>query len=428
MSLFKTFHLRYTTRRQRRITVDDNRRSANKGLAAIVILILVATSPVSSVMKQHYGGNVKISEDLATGLEQIHLFEAREDSLHAIGSFQYVIEQNRLEINLANLTDDKISELEGAIVSVQETTHPCHWVLDYPYFHHEHANRLTIEHDRLILTASEPDFLNLLVQSSCLIPERVRYLMPFARTQFGYEANQTSIEGRPFLDSISPVAIDPLNPYLAFKLNEVDVFAVPEEKFRQISSDEQIQILAGPDSFLYLKTENLTAGQMLNVTAAIDLREISRAVLNDHAVSYIEPANNKPNLAAEVPNHPIYLKIPNDFPYRLIGERLRIQLQNRGFVISTKGLPKSYPAIELRVRQVREPDMELFRYNLLRQEFQPTVSSASFEEWDELQASGRLVSLMLYQSRIAVRKNLSGIRRRPDGLPDFSNAWMIPTP
>jgi hypothetical protein len=391
------------------------------------MILIFASSPVSSVMKQHYGGNVKIAEDLTAGLTNIHFFEADTDDLHAVAGFQYVIEDNKLHVDLSKLPADRITEIERAVANLRQTTDACHWVLDYPYFHHDHGNRITIDKHRLTLTSSEPDFLHLLARSSCFIPGGVSFLMPFTRTQFGYEANPNAIAGRPFLDSISPIAVDPLNPYLAFKLNEVDAFSIPEEKFRQISADEQIQLLAGPEYFLFLKSENLTPEQMSPVTSALDLNEISRAVLNDHAQLYLE-AQTIPDSPAEIPKDPIYLKIPEDLPYRLVGERLRIQLQNRGFVISTKPLPRSAPMLELLVRQVREPDTDLFRYRLLRDEFLSTGDAAWFEEWDQLHASSRLVPLMLYGSRIAVRKNLAGLRRGVDGMPDFSNAWILPAP
>ena len=396
-------------------------------LTGVGILVLLATLPVSSVTKQLYGGNVKISEDLASGLAQTHLFEVREDILYPVDRFEYEITENRLKVDLKDLPADRITEMERAIANIQQTAHTCHWILDYPYFHHNHGNGIAIENDELILTASEPEFLPVLAQSSCFIPERVGFLMPFIRTQFAYEANQNSISGRPFLDSISPVAIDPMNPYLAFKLNEVDAFSIPEEKFRQISSDEQIQVLAGPEYFLFLKSENLTPAEMLSVTSALDLSEVSRAVLNGHTELYpVEPQTS--GLPREILKTPIYLKIPDDSPYRLIGERLRIQLQNRGFLISTKALQSSARTIELRVRQVREPDVDLFRYNLLREEFHTNGESTSFEAWDQLQSSGQLVPLMSYESRIAARKNLAGLRRGSDGMPDFSNAWILPAP
>ena len=164
---------------------------------------------------------------------------------------------------------------------------------------------------------------------------------------------------------------------------------------------------------------------MLSVASALDLNEISRAVLNDHTELYLARPEAS-SVPPEIFKNPIYFKIPDDFPYRLIGERLKIQLQNRGFVISTKALQNNAPTIELFVRQVREPDMDLFHYNLIRQEFQHNNESTSFEQWDQLQSSGQLVPLMLYASRIAARKNLAGLRRGPDGMLDFSNAWILP--
>ncbi len=396
-----------------------------KRLFVSLIFLLAVTCTVSSVMKQHYGGNVKISDDLAAGLSQIRLFESAQDNLKSIHGMDFVIKENSLQADLSNLPADKITEIERAIAVLQQESHPCHWILDYPYFHHEHATSISVEKDRLILVAAEPEFLQLLAQSSCMIPERISYLLPFLKTQFGYEANDNSLSGRPFLDSISPVAIDPLNPYLAFKLNEVDVFSIPEEKFREISTDEQIRIQPGLQFFVFIKTENLTAQQMLSLTAVLDLSEISRAVLNDHAEFFLDEKKGGANDAWKTP---LYLKVPAEAPFRLIGDRLRFQLENRGFIISTKALPKNAPMLELAVKEIKEADLDLFRYRLLREDLDVSSDTSWFEEWDELEASGKIVPLMLYESRIAVRKNLIDVRAGAGGVPDFSNAWILPAP
>ncbi|MCI0414133.1 hypothetical protein L0222_15210 [bacterium] len=390
-----------------------------------LVLSIAATSPVFPVLKPHYGGNAKISEDLSPGLLQVRVFENQKDLLRTSFPLPFAINENTLRMDLSAWPADKITELEKAIVSLRDQTNPCHWILDYPYFHHDHPNSLEIEKDHLVLKTEEPEHLIPLAQSPCLIPQRISYLLPFSKTQFGYEANQNCIAGRPFLDSISPVAVDPVNPYLGFKLNEVDAFLIPEEKFRQISSDEQIRVQPGPKFFVYLKSENITAEQMLSLTSALDLPEIARAVLNEHAEIF---PTQKAGSTADVWKSPVYLKVPEETPFRLVGERLRIQLENAGFVISTRALPKNAPLLELAVREINEPDLDLFRYRLLRNDLQVSGESSWFEEWDDLEASGKIVPLLLYESRMAIRKNIVDVRTGMGGFPDFSEAWILPAP
>jgi hypothetical protein len=322
-----------------------------------------------------------------------------------------------LTIDLSSLTADKITELEQAIDELQEESNRCHWILDYPYFHHDHANAISIEGDQLRFSASEPEFLTQLAKSACLIPKNISYLIPFLKTQFGYEANQTSIQGRPFLDSISPVAIDPVNPYLAFKLNEVDAFVIPEEKFREVSADEQIMILHGPRFYLYLRSENLTPAQVSTITSFIHSNEISAAVLNEHTELFL-PAKDASH--GTVWKTPLYFKIPQETPFRYIGERLKIQLENAGFIISVKGLPQNAP--------IQENDPDLFRYRLMREKLGSNGETSWFEEWDDLESAGKIVPLMLYETQIALRKNILDVNPGSGGMPDFSNAWILPSP
>jgi hypothetical protein len=390
----------------------------------LILSMLGCASPGYSVLKQHYGGNTKIAEDLTPGLTQIRLFENRADKISTPYPVPFLIQENTLRADLSFLPDDRITELENAIQDLQNPSSPCHWILDYPFFKHEHGNSVQIEKKTLIVKASEPEFLNSLVESACLIPGRLSFLLPFLKTQFGYEANQSCIAGRPFLDSISPVAIDPVNPYLAFKLNEVDAFVVPEEKFRQISGDDQIDLIPGPEFYLYLKSENLSPEKVKDLTSVLDISEAARTVLNDHAEIFLTA---KAVRAANWKT-PVYFKIPEEIPFRLVGERLKIQLENAGFVISTKALPKNSPTLELAVWIMNESDTDVFRYRLLREEWNLSTDTTSFEEWDELEASGKIVPLLLYQSRVAVRKNLLDVRSGTGGMPDFSNAWILPAP
>jgi hypothetical protein len=391
----------------------------------LLFLCLATATPVFSVLKQQYGGNAKISEELSSGLLQLRVFEEHQGALRVLHPLRFTHEENTLQVDLSGWPADKITELENAIGSLQDQNNPCHWILDYPYFQHDHKNRLEIEKDQLFLKTGEPEYLIPLAQSPCLIPQKVSYFLPFSKTQFGYEANLNCFAGRPFLDSISPVGVDPVNPYLGFKLNEVDVFLIPEEKFRQISTDEQIRVQPGPQFFLYLKTENMTAEQVFSVVTALDLTEISRAVLNEHAEIFL---SQKGDTNSAVWKSPIYLKIPEETPFRLVGNRLRIQLENAGFVISTNALPKNAPTLELAMKAINEPDLDLFRYKLLRNDLQITDQASWFEVWDELEAAAKIVPLLRYESRVGVRKNIVGVRKGPGGLPDFSEAWILPVP
>jgi hypothetical protein len=219
--------------------------------------------------------------------------------------------------------------------------------------------------------------------------------------------------------------VDPLNPYLAFKLNEVDVFSIPEEKLRQISSDEQIQVLPGPKFFLYLRSSNLTPDQMMHLTSVLDLREISRAVLNEHVEIFLP---EKESDTAPLLQTPFHWKISEVDPFRLAGERIRIQLQNHGFIISSAPPQENSPLVELIVREMHEPDLDLLRYKILRENFETAAERSWFEEWDQLESAGAIVPLMIYESRVAVRKSLIDVRRGSGGILDFSNAWFLPAP
>jgi len=388
-------------------------------------LFLTLTLPVFALLKQHYGGNAKIAEDLTPVLTQFVLFAEISDHLKSDYPFPFSIQENELTIDLSSLSADKITELEQAVDSLRDESNSCHWILDYPYFHHQHPNSISVNGTKLVLRTSEPEFLSTIAQSSCFIPKNISYLMPFSKTQFGFEANQKCIAGRPFLDSISPVAIDPVNPYLAFKLNEVDAFIVPEEKFRQVVSDEQIKILPGPRFYLYLQSENITPEQMTSLTSHIQARELSSAVFNDHAELYL-PEKNLPQAA--VWTTPIYMKIPEGTPFRFIGDRLKVQLENAGFVISSGILPQNSPTLELSVEQLNENDLDLFRYRLLKEKTPVAAETSWFEAWDGLEAEGKIVPLMLYETRVAVRKHFVDVRSGAGGMPDFSNAWIRPAP
>ena len=392
-------------------------------IACSLLLLLIMTAPAFPVMKQHYGGNLRVAEELLSGISSTRLFQADQEMLIPKLPLPYQIEETRLTIQLAALPPDRVTELERSVQSLYNESNPCHWILDYPNFTHRHATSITVDKERYILETEEPEYLQLIAQSECLVPESISYLLSFRKTQFGYEANTKNLMGRPFLDSISPVAVDPQNPYLTFKLNETDAFLVPEDKYQQISSDDQIRLLPGPQSYVYLKTENLSAPQVLSLLSVLDAREIARVLLNGHAQIFLP---EKESGTAQIFKTPIDLKVPEEPPFRLIGDRIRVQLQNAGFGINTKAATKTDPLLEVAVAAVREQDLDLFRFRLLREDLQIYSDAAWFEEWDELESSGKIVPVLLYESRIAVRKNLIDVDSGPGGLPDFSNAWILP--
>ena len=248
-------------------------------------------------------------------------------------------------------------------------------------------------------------------------------MQPFRKTQFGYEANPGCLGGRPFLDSITPVPVDPVNPYLSFKLKDVDVIQVPEDRFHQVSNDPDITVLPGPRYFLYLKSSGLTEEQMAQITASIDVKELSRTVLNDH----VDILFSSPVLVTSTMRPAILFSYPSEDPYRLLGERIAIQLKGSGFPVSQTGAP-NMPELRLFASPIVESDLDLFRYHLLKARPGSDDPRPWYEQWDDLEGSGKLVPLLIHITRIAARKSLLDLQIRSNGMPDFANWWLLQTP
>ncbi|MCI0447400.1 hypothetical protein L0152_29840, partial [bacterium] len=306
----------------------------------------------------------------------------------------------------------------NTVAAIQDPENACHWILDYPFFDHRHPNQIQMEAGTLLIKSTDADYLRSILLSRCLPPVSAEAFRPFNKTQFGLEANTKCIAGRPFLDSITPTPVDPLNPYLSFKLNDVDVLPVPEERFQQINSDPELSIVQGPYFFVYIAASGLKPDEISSLASAIHIEEIARAVLNDHAEILLSEQNSQPHLNGQ---HIIEIKIPEEDPYHLMAERFLLDWQEAGFVQG-----KSKERIEIAAQEMLESDQDLFRYWLLRQHFHINSSKPWFEVWDELEASGQIIPLLVHQTRIAARKNIVNLNVRSGGLLDFANAWMVP--
>jgi MarR-like DNA-binding transcriptional regulator SgrR of sgrS sRNA len=112
----------------------------------------------------------------------------------------------------------------------------------------------------------------------------------------------------------------------------------------------------------------------------------------------------------------------------LIGERLLLQLKEAGVSAEKRSLPGNAPVIELEFAQIQENDFDVFRYHLLKTQLKTRSTQSWFDEWDQLESSGKLVPLLIYKSRIAIRKNIQGIQIQPAGFPDFANCWILQKP
>jgi hypothetical protein len=279
-----------------------------------------------------------------------------------------------------------------------------------------------MEEGSYVIRAGEPEFLQTLMLSSCLVPETLPALLTFRRTQFGYEANAAALSGRPFVDSITPVPVDPGNPYLSFKLGDVDIFTVPEERFQQLSQDPDLWITEGPSYLIFLNIAGILHKHTPAIQKAVRAAELSRSALNDHA-EILLPADERES--AVVPDVALAVGIPEDAPFRLMGERLLIQLKEAGFKVVPLNQETS-ASIRLIAVQVREADMDLFYYRLLKEQLHVQSEDSWFEEWDRRLAVGEIIPLFLYHSRIAVRKNLKP-SSFVSGRPDFSNFWFLET-
>jgi hypothetical protein len=387
----------------------------------LIILILLLASPVYSLRKPYYGGNLRIADTLVNEIDSQPIFEVNGEEIKALIPVPVEIQEQEVRLDFSALNPDWVVELEKSVAAIQDPQNSCHWILDYPYFDHRHPNRFEMESGVLVIQSDEADFLQAILTSPCLPPSRSEPLRAYRKTQFGFEANTNCISGRPFLDSITPTPVDAANPYLSFKLNDVDVLPVPEERFHQISTDTELNVVEGPSYFIYLITSNMDSGKVLALTSQTRVGEIAKVVLNDHAEMMVAEQSSP-----TVSNSPtvVEFKIPEDDPYRLLGERLVLEWKDLGFTPAVKG-EAANSKVEIAALEVSEKNQDLFRYNLLRSRFNPSSQQPWFEIWDELEASGKLVPVLIHTTRIAARKNVMDLGVNGDSL-NLADTWIAP--
>jgi hypothetical protein len=389
----------------------------------MLALLVVLANPAESVLKPQYGGSLKVSEDLLKGLDTPAYFDVQDETITPLVPLDIQISESSISINFKNFNDSDRRNLKEWTASVQDYSNPCHWMLDYPYLNHTHPNSIRYEEDVYRVETADGDSLRILLQSSCLLPASLHALKPFTQTQFGFEANQQSIGGRPFLNAIIPTSIDPLNPFLSLKLKDVDLIAVTEERFQEIKNDPDIAMYPGPKTFLFLKISNLDPMEIADITRALDPQELAHSVLNDHAEILLtrEITKGVPPVSPKA----FSVVVPSENPYRLLGERLIVQLEEAGLNVSRNN-PAESRRMELKAVQILENNFDLARYLLLRVEFPNAGGDQSwFEIWDEMEAQGKMISLLIHQTRIAAPKNLENLKAFGNGMPDFSNAWIL---
>ncbi len=389
--------------------------------AGFVLLLTTATSV--AVLKQEYGGNLRVPEELLQSIQTQQLFEVSDNSLRPLTPFPYQLDETSLAIDLRALNAGTLNEIGRQVEALKESSHPCHWILDYPYFTHEHPTSISFKDGTLFIRSSEEEILQTILTSSCLIPSLSVSLLPFRKTQFGFEANTLCPSGRPFLDSINPVEVDPVNPYLSFKLNDVDICPIPEARFDQISKDPDIHVVSGPKFFLYLKTLNLSSDQVSAIISATNTEELITAGLNGHAESRLP--HPVPRDGTSFPKQITFShSLSPDHPYGLLVKRLLVQWREAGLPVSeseTAGASR----ILFRFQAIRENNFDLFLYRWLREQFgEGWIQEAWYDALHELEASGTVVPLLIHSSRIAVRKEIRDLMIRPDGSPDFANCWL----
>jgi hypothetical protein len=136
--------------------------------------------------------------------------------------------------------------------------------------------------------------------------------------------------------------------------------------------------------------------------------------LNDHADVLLA---QQTSLSTFNSQKSIAFKVPEEDPYRLLGERLVLEWQELGFTPSNTANSK----IEVVAQEITDGDEDLFRYNLLRTKFQLNGSKPWFEIWDEMEAAGKILPLLIHKTQIAARKNVVNLH----GSLDFANTWII---
>ncbi len=386
----------------------------------LILLILLLASPVYSLRKPHFGGNLRIADTLIETINRRAIFNVNGEEIKALIPVPTEIRDKEVRLDFSGLNPEWLIDIEKSVASIQDHENSCHWILDYPFFDHRHPNQFQMESGILIIQSEEAEYLQAILTSPCLPPSDIEPFQAYRKTQFGFEANANCISGRPFLDSITPTPVDPANPYLSFKLNDVDVLPVPEERFQQINSDSELNVVQGPSYFVYLITSGLQPEEIARLTLETSVGEIAKAVLNDHAEVMMAQQSSNHSGAQKA----VEFKVPDEDPYRLLGERLVLEWQELGFTAAASGASGN-PKIEIAAQKVSEKDQDLFRYNLLRTKFHPRGSRPWFEIWDEMEASGKLVPVLIHTTRIAARKNVVNLGVNGDSL-DLADTWIIP--
>jgi hypothetical protein len=377
-------------------------------------------------VKPRYGGNLKIADELLGPLAFGQLLTVSDASLQPLLPFPAIMEGSGLTLDLSTLNPDVLTEIEKNVIDMQHPDHACHWILDYPYLSHHHATAIEVRDGKIHVRADSPETLLAIAESPCLLGDPVPAALPFAKTQFGYEANPGCLAGRPFLDSITPAPVDPVNPYLSFKLNDADVIPIPEDRYQQISRDPDLTVIPGPRVFVFLRMESLRPDTAAAVASAIRVADLSRAGLNGHTETLLNAA---PALAPKQGTR-LRIVIPAEAPYRLIGQRIEFDLREAGFEISPATDTTTLGVLSLEVFPFPPGNDDLLRYLLLRKYYAPAGANgkAWYETWDEYEASGRILPLFVHETMLAVRKNVRNLRTDRQGIPDFANAWIESRP
>lgn len=379
-----------------------------KKALATVTLALFFCGFAFAITKQQYGGTIKVAGELLDATSRQTISDL---------PLSYRIKEGEFSMDLHSLNPDFLTELEKSIQSLQDESNHCHWILDYPYLDHSHHTVMALESAQLILRASDATTLNTILESACLFPEPMDLLRPFRSTQFSYEANPNAIAGRPFLDSITPVQVDPLNPYLSFKLGDVDVIPVPEDRFSQIASDPELILIEASRTLLFLQTHGLSPDQVSSIVNAINPAELSRAVLNDHAEILLQVQPDQPSVS---PIQITFVNLP-ELPYQLLGDRIQVQLQEHGVQIKAG----TVASVELRAVPLTGMNPDLAEYGILRNWKGSSLPAGDWKTaWQEYTASGKIVPLMIHTSRIAVRKKIQDLHVESNGFLDFANCWL----
>jgi hypothetical protein len=186
-----------------------------------------------------------------------------------------------------------------------------------------------------------------------------------------------------------------------------------------MNKDAELKLFPGMKHFLYSKTSGLTQQEVAYVLQNIDVQELIRTVLNGHAEASL---TRSPDSSAAQMNLRVSFTIPVDDPYRLLVQRMIVQLQDARITVDPQ--IKESRSIEFVVAPMTESDIDISRYLLLRNDLKISTPGEWFDEWDELEASGKIVPLMIYQSWNAARRQIQDLRVRENGMTEFSNCWL----